>query len=159
MIFTSYFAKSKKFPENFIPVSISQYPPKGYEGLECKTLAPTKAILFTYKNSSEPDAIKEETYTKSYKEDVLSNADFKSLLMGLQSQLHEDILDSLETDNIWDSHNVHLVLTCFEKSGSFCHRNIVSEKMKEQGIPCRELDDVDLMRMGYELGFKRGHDR
>lgn len=159
MIFTSYFAKTKKFPENFIPVSISQYPPKGYNGLECKKLAPTKEILFTYKESSEDEKTKEEKYTKSYKEEVLSGVDFKSLLTDLKDKLHEDILDSLEVDNIWESQTVHLVLTCFEKSGSFCHRNLVAEAMKEQGIPCRELDDLDLVRMGLQLGFSMGRER
>ena len=108
---------------------------------------------------NESEKTKEEKYTRSYKEEILSRVDFKSLLMDLKDKLHEDVLDSLETDNIWESQTVHLVLTCFEKSGSFCHRNLVAEAMKEQGIPCRELDDVDLLRIGYELGFERGHDR
>lgn len=154
MIFTSYFAKTKKFPENFIPVSISRWPPKGYEGLECKALAPTKEILTTYKESNEPDNVKEEIYTKSYKEEVLSNVDFKSLLKDLECKLNEDVLDNMDTENIWESSTLHLVFTCFEKSGSFCHRNLVSEKMREQGILCRELDDVDLVKMGLNFGFK-----
>ena len=155
MIFTSYFAKTKKFPDNFIPVSISQWPPKGYEGLQCKVLAPTKEILLAYKESSEPDNVKEEVYTKSYKEEVLKDINFKSLLKDLESKLDEDVLDNMNTENIWESSTLHLVLICFEKSGSFCHRNIVAKKIREQGIPCRELDDVDLVRLGQNLTFEQ----
>lgn len=156
MIFTSYFAKTKKFPDNFIPVSISQWPPKGYEGLQCKELAPTKEILTSYKESDKPEHIKEERYITSYKQDVLAGVNFKSLLKDLEKELSEDMLDNMDTENIWESHTLHLVLTCFEKSESFCHRNIVAAAMKEQGIYCREVEDVDLVRMGFNLGFEIG---
>lgn len=153
MIFTSYFAKTKKFPENFIPVSISQWPPKDYNGLECKALAPTKEILLTYKESNEDDKIKEEKYISSYKKEVLNKVDFKQLLLILQNSLDKDILDFMDTENIWESNTLHLVFTCFEKSETFCHRNIVSEEMRNQNIPCKELDDMDLVKLGLQLNF------
>lgn len=153
MIFTSYFAKIRKFPANFIPVSISRWPPKGYEGLQCKELAPTKEILNAYKISNEPEHVKEKQYTENYKKIVLKNANFKEILSDIQSGLDEDMLDNMDADNIWESNTLHLVLVCFEKSGDFCHRNLVSEAMKEQGIPCREADDSDFVRMGLQLNF------
>lgn len=153
MIFTSYFAKTKKFPENFIPVSISQWPPKGYKGLECKALAPTKEILLNYKNSKDPDNIKEDTYIKNYNKDVLNTVNFKKLFLELQDKLDEDILNNLDTENIWESNALHLVLTCYEKSEDFCHRNLVSKELNKQGIPCKEVEDIDLMKLGLQSGF------
>lgn len=153
MVFTSYFAKTKKFPENFIPISISQWPPKGYKGLECKVLAPTKEILLAYKNSNDPEDIREKNYISSYKREVLNKINFKNLLSELQQQLDEDILDNLETDNIWDSKTIHFVFTCYEKSEAFCHRNIVSEEMRNQNISCKELNDIDLEKLGLQLNF------
>jgi len=154
MIFTSYFAKTKKFPDNFIPISVSQWPPKGYKGLECKILAPTKEILLSYKNNNESEEIKKENYTRDYKKDILAGMNFKSLLKDLENKLSEDVLDNLETEDIWTSQQIHLVFTCFEKSGDFCHRNLIAEEMKKQGIPCKELDDTDLVKMGLQLGYQ-----
>lgn len=154
MIYTSYFAKIKKMPENIVPVSISQWPPKGYEGLQCKDLAPTKDILMEYKNSNEDDKVKESRYNERYINEVLGKLDLKQVLSNLQSQIDMDTLDLLETDKIWESKNLHIALVCFEKSGDFCHRNLVAEKLKEIGIPCRELDDRDLLELGQQVGSR-----
>ena len=45
MIYTSYFAKLKKFPENFQPIAICQFPPKWYTGPSIKIFAPNSDIL------------------------------------------------------------------------------------------------------------------
>lgn len=152
MIYTSYFAKIRKMPENVVPVSISQWPPKGYSGLQCKDLAPTKDILMEYKNSNENDNVKESRYNERYINEVLGKLDLKQVLSNLQSQIDMDTLDLLEVDNVWESKNLHIALVCFEKSGDFCHRNLVAEKLKEVGIPCRELDDRDLLDLGQSVG-------
>lgn len=152
MIYTSYFAKIRKMPENIIPVSISQWPPKGYNGLQCKNLAPTKDILMEYKDSNEDNKVKESRYNERYENEVLGKLDLKQVLSNLQEQIDMDTLDLLETDNIWESKNLHIALVCFEKSGDFCHRSIVAEKLKELGIPCRELDDRDLLELGQSVG-------
>lgn len=152
MIYTSYFAKIRKMPENVVPVSISQWPPKWYSGLQCKALAPTKDILMEYKNSNENDNVKELRYNERYINEVFGKLDLKQVLSNLQSQIDMDTLDLLEVDNIWESKNLHIALVCFEKSESFCHRNLVAEKLKEVGISCRELDDRDLLELGQLVG-------
>lgn len=154
MIYTSYFAKIRKMPENVVPVSISQWPPKGYSGLQCKDLAPTKDILMEYKNSNDDNKVKELRYNERYINEVLRKLDLKQVLSNLQSKIDMDTLDLLETDNVWESKNLHIALVCFEKSGDFCHRNLVAEKLKEIGIPCRELDDRDLLELGQQVGSR-----
>lgn len=32
MIYTSYFAKIRQFPGNIIPISIAEFPPRGWRG-------------------------------------------------------------------------------------------------------------------------------
>lgn len=174
MIYTSYFAKIRKMPENVVPVSISQWPPKGYSGLQCKDLAPTKDILMEYKDSDENNKVKdlanplerrdkeianpfeqsekESRYNERYINEVLGKLDLKQVLSNLQKQIDMDTLDLLEVDNVWESKNLHIALVCFEKSGDFCHRNLVAEKLKEIGIPCRELDDRDLLELAQSVG-------
>ena len=152
MIYTSYFAKIRKMPENVVPVSISQWPPKGYSGLQCKDLAPTKDILMEYKDSDENNKVKEARYNERYINEVLGKLDLKQVLSNLQKQIDMDTLDLLEVDNVWESKNLHIALVCFEKSGDFCHRNLVAEKLKEIGIPCRELDDRDLLELAQSVG-------
>lgn len=152
MIYTSYFAKIRKMPENVVPVSISQWPPKGYNGLQCKALAPTKDILMEYKDSNETDKEREARYNERYINEVLEKLDLKQVISNLQKQIDMDTLDLLEVDNVWESKNLHIALVCFEKSGDFCHRNLVAEKLKEIGIPCRELDDRDLLELGQSVG-------
>ena len=70
MIYTSYFAKLKSLPENIIPISICAKTPEWYKGLTYKKLAPGYDILMKYKANKD-----EESYTKNYKEQVLSNLD------------------------------------------------------------------------------------
>lgn len=163
MIYTSYFAKIRKMPENIVPVSISQWPPKGYNGLQCKNLAPTKDILMEYKDSNDDNKVKdlanplersdkEARYNERYINEVINKVDLKQVLSNLQKQIDMDTLDLLEVDNVWESKNLHIALVCFEKSGDFCHRNLVAEKLKEVGIPCRELDDRDLLDLGQSIG-------
>jgi len=111
-MFTSYFAKNCK---NENAVSIALFPPKWYHGKEYKKLAPTKNLLFDYKCGK----IDDEMYTKIYCEEVLSQ---------LNPQL---VFEELGNDAI---------LLCWEKSGEFCHRNIVAKWLMENlKIEVKEL--------------------
>lgn len=144
MLFTSYFAKIKKFPDNFIPVSISQWPPKGYDGLQCRKLAPTKEILITYKENHEKDeAYWNKWYEKKYSQDVLDKIDLKELINEFASaNLSSDEILRCD-EKIWESKDIHMVFVCFEKSENFCHRNLLSERLRQIGIPCREVTEQD----------------
>lgn len=59
----------------------------------------------------------------------------------LPSDVQEKIKE--EDTPIWENPKEHLVLVCFEKSDDFCHRNIVSKWMRENGVMAREATDND----------------
>ena len=45
MIYTSYFGKARVLPEDLPKISIAQFPPKGWTGLEYKNLAPDEYMI------------------------------------------------------------------------------------------------------------------
>ena len=51
MIYTSYYAKIKKLPEDVIPVSIAGKAPKGFKGIQYKKLAPKYSFFSVWKES------------------------------------------------------------------------------------------------------------
>ncbi len=112
---TSYFSKSKKFPEKRL-VSIANITPKWFEGEEYKALAPNWDTVDAWKKSA-----KTEEDWKNYKRDY-----YKSKLSKLDAKkVYEDLKDA--------------VLLCYEKEPP-CHRFLVAEWIeKELGIKVEEL--------------------
>lgn len=146
MIYTSYFAKLKRMPDNFHPVGITQYPPKWFDRANYRGLAPTKSTLFAFKDKVEVDSdAAEREYTKSFVKETIGNKDAKQEIEKIVSLLPIDAQRRIKEGGvpIWENPNEHLVLLCFEKTGDFCHRNIVAEWMRENGIPIREATDED----------------
>ncbi len=119
MIYTSYFAKIRKFPEGMMPISICAFTPKFYDGIEYKKLAPTKDILLKYKEDCN-----EEEYDASFNKEVLSLLDPKVV----------------ENELLALANGKTPVLCCYEKSSDFCHRKLVSKWLNEAGIECTEID-------------------
>lgn len=119
MIYTSYFGKLKKIPENFTTVSICAGTPKWYNGLTFKKLAPTYHTLMTYKEDSDWDQ-----YTKEYTETVLQKQNAKSVVTELQK-----LTGNAE----------NIVLLCYERPEDLCHRHLVARWLTENGYPCEEL--------------------
>ena len=117
MIYTSYFSKINKLPQNIIPISISAKPPKGYVGLQYKKLAPTYQILMEWKRTGDND-----WYIEEYDDAVLSN--FKP--------------DKVVAELMQMSEGQDVALICFEKSGDFCHRHLVAEWLRNAGYDCEE---------------------
>lgn len=113
MILTSYFSNWRKFPENMKTISVSRFPPKWAKFDEqMNELAPSSNLLMRYKNNEITDI----EYTREYNEQ-LSNLNV--------NEIAEKIKGS--------------VLLCFEKSGEFCHRNLIREWLKANGIDSSEL--------------------
>jgi uncharacterized protein YeaO (DUF488 family) len=102
---TSYFAKHNRV--NFErAVSISRSYPKGFTGWCYRQLAPSWDILCEYRRTGDV-----ETYTKRYKEEVLSK---------------------LNPQEVWDDLKENATLLCWEGSDKFCHRHLVAEWFKEK---------------------------
>ena len=111
MIYTSYFANWRNFPNNFLPVSIANRSPKGFKGVFYEPLLPGNRLVNDYKNS----IISNLEYTIKYKEKL-------------------DRLDPIITCRDLDD----CLLLCYEKSEDFCHRNIVREWLSDY-IDIKEL--------------------
>lgn len=117
MIYTSYFAKANKLPENIVPISISAKPPRGYKGLQYKKLAPTYQILMNWKESGNT-----EEYIEEYDYNVLCDLNPTRVVV----ELHQM------------SEGKDIALLCFEKSEDFCHRHLVAEWLTKAGFECSE---------------------
>lgn len=137
MICTSYFSMaantSMGVSKNVIPVSVSQWPPKWYNGAGLKDVAPTPEILRAYNNGE----ISEEGYTLRYQEEVLDKLDVDAFIRklseitGVKDPVHDP--DKL------------IALCCFEKPGDFCHRHLLAEYLnKELGLNIREANKNEL---------------
>lgn len=113
-VITSYFANSKKFPKNRHAVSISRFTPKWFEAdEEFKNLAPSIKLLNDYKNGR----VTEEDYERIYREETLSKLDPSDIAKRFKNS----------------------ILLCYEKEGDFCHRQIVSNWLNENGYKAHEL--------------------
>lgn len=122
MIYTSYYAKLKKIPDNIVRINIALKKPRGINMLSYNKLYPTSNILYKYKNDINYGKIE---YILDYSIDVLSKLDAKNV----ENELY----------NISNSEDI--VLVCYEKSEDFCHRNLVSKWFNDNGIECKEWHD------------------
>lgn len=120
MIYTSYFAMINKLPKNIIPISICGKAPDWYKGLQYKKLAPKYDFFMKYKRDHN-----EQEYIKCYNEQVLDKIEIDKLIYELCG-----LLDINE--------DINICLLCYEKTGDFCHRHLVSKWLNEHGYKCEE---------------------
>ena len=108
---TGYFAQSKKYIEaGYTVVGITRFPPKWFDGLNLIMFAPTSTLLKDYKNGD----INWDTFSKQYLSYLSTLGSFtKNALFSLN-----DTYDKI-------------VLCCFEKSDSPCHRHILAKYLNE----------------------------
>lgn len=103
-IYTSYFANMHNIREGITPVSIALRKPVMIDVHEYQKLAPTQFILNEYKKDGD-----KKKYIQRYKKDILSKLNPEQVIQDL-----------------WNIAGGDVCLLCYEKSGTFCHRNIVS---------------------------------
>lgn len=121
MIYTTYFAKLKKLPENIKPIAICAKPPVGYTGPIYRGLAPKYDFFAKYKINGN-----KEEFAENYVGQVLSTLNPVKVVTELYYQLEA-------APNTCD-----IALVCFEKSTDFCHRHIVAAWLREAGYDCEE---------------------
>lgn len=116
-IYTSYFGNSKKLQQAGIKViGISLYPPRWFNGISLKQVAPTRSILFANGQT-------QEEYTRRYRSEVLSQQDMQQFLKTVEQA----------------SGGQDVALCCYEKPEDFCHRHILADWIKEKlGIEISE---------------------
>lgn len=120
MIFTSYFS-NKNLPQDKVFVSISLYSPLWFPHpcLEARELAPTKRLLYDYKNNS----MCFSEYRKRY---------------------YSETLSKLDAHEIFKKYN-HGVFLCYEKEGEPCHRHIISEWLSSYGYDISEYSATEMV--------------
>lgn len=116
-IYTSYFSKLRKIPEDIIPISIARKEPEFFSGLEYKSLAPSWELIQLWKQTQD-----EEKYTYYYNTSVLGRLNPLNVFRDLARL----------------SGGKDVVLVCYEKPSNFCHRKIVAKWFQNSGIECSE---------------------
>ena len=133
-IYTTYFAKVKKLPENVIPISIAAKTPD-VKMKEYKKLAPPWYILKTYKDNGN-----EEEYVKEYNRVVLNNLNPKKVVEDLACiAQNKSVVIGDDVINI--PCDLDVALVCYEKSGDFCHRHLVADWLNKNGFAVEEWDE------------------
>lgn len=113
---TGYFAKLKNYQNaNLTPISIAAKAPIWYKGDEYKKLAPKWSFYSEWKNGSHKGD--NDYYTKHFKEEVLDKLDPEQVLRELEG------FSGVSEDNI--------ILLCYEKTGTFCHRHLVADWLNQ----------------------------
>lgn len=118
-IYTTYFAKVKDLPSDILPVSIAAKDPSPtFYANKYKALVPPWYVLKAYKENAN-----EEQYVRDYTKLVLDHLDPHNVYQDLKNRAgHMDV-----------------ALVCYEKSGSFCHRNLVAEWLRNAGYEVNEF--------------------
>lgn len=117
MIYTSYFAKLKYLPANITPISICGKAPDWYKGLQYKKLAPKYDFFMEWKRTHDNDY-----YIKCFGEQVLDKLNVTTVV--------RELSDLAKSEDF--------ALICYEKPGDFCHRHLVADWLKTNGISCEE---------------------
>lgn len=113
---TGYFARLKDYQKiNLTPISIAAKAPIWYKGSEYKKLAPKWSFYSEWKNGSHKGD--NDYYIKHFKEEILDNLDPEQVLKELEG------FSGVSEDNI--------ILLCYEKSGTFCHRHLVADWLNQ----------------------------
>lgn len=108
-IFTSYFAKAKNLDESrFCVVSIARFVPRGFKGVRCSSLAPSRELLHDYKSGLSESSYKVR-YLKELGDSVHIHEVFESLVPFCKGR--------------------DLVLCCYESGDKFCHRHLLSDRV------------------------------
>lgn len=134
MIFTSYFAKMRKFPENVFPVAICAIVPSWYTGACYKDLAPDYDTLMQWKCDHNND-----DYTECFNAVVLDKLDIHRVVMDLQLLLPYETRGKMQSA-VSVNPDYHIALLCYEKPDDFCHRHLVADWFRCNGYECKEFE-------------------
>lgn len=120
MIYTSYFGNMKRLGSDCVPIAISATIPDGINCLHLKKLAPTYDTLMKYRKDGDWD-----DYCRRYKEETLSKFKPNSIVDDIKS-----LAGSTTGKDI--------VLLCYEKDYTRCHRSLVADFLTQGGILVKE---------------------
>ncbi len=120
-IFTSYFGRKAMLEkEGIVPISISLWKPKWYEGLQLLQVAPKAFML--------KEDLTQQQYIDCYKRCVTDRLRVEEVVMWIENL----------------SQGKDAALLCYEKPGDFCHRHLLAEWMtKESGLVVEEWEPAE----------------
>ena len=124
MIYTSYFGKIRKLPENFLPICIANVVPKFFKGPYIIQLAPRSGLLRWWYSYADHDSEADQQYYTERFMEQLNELDAR----GMDNTIHGIAKDKVP------------VLVCYEKDG-FCHRHLVARWLNDHGIWCKEWEE------------------
>jgi Protein of unknown function, DUF488 len=137
MIFTCNFANWTKIPVPVEPISICNFPPKGWAGKEYPQLFPTVDMLNAFKTC----AINEVTFNEEYANQILKRL-----------SPHKVVEDLYEMAGDKPA----VVLLCYESSSKFCHRHLVRSWLKHYKFSINEYYVQPVLK--NSLGLRRKRD-
>lgn len=126
MIYTSYFAKINKLPDNIIPISICGKAPDWYTGLQYKKLSPKYGFFIKWKQNHD-----NEFYIEHFYDEVLNHLIADEIVYDLYQKIGIDLNNS-------NSNEKQIALICYEKPSDFCHRHLVADWLTEYGYETKE---------------------
>lgn len=135
MIYTSYFAKLKKLPQNVIPISICGKAPEWYGGLQYKKLAPKYGFFMEWKKTHD-----NEYYIEHFQKEVLNTLNPLAILNELQCMIPNEIKEKMQSP-AYNNDKYHIVLICYEKPSDFCHRHLVADWLNKNGFKVEEFNN------------------
>ena len=115
MLYTSYFANVKNLPEDYPCFYISNSNVYGLaKPLTC--VVPPRQLVY------------------SYKDGLISNFEYARIYTDILENNKEEILKQIRAlpDNS--------VLLCYEKLPKFCHRHVLAEWLRNNGIEIKEYE-------------------
>lgn len=124
MIYTSYYANKKNFPDNAVLIQISRGLPKNFP-INCRigSFMPSADLLKDYKNG----IVDESKYTERFKRQLL--------------QIPQELLGYIVHKLKLYSDKSDVILLCYEGKDKFCHRHIVADflNFKDSTLNVKEL--------------------
>lgn len=117
-IYTTYFDNVINLPSDIAPISIALKPPKEWNGLQYRKLAPKEEFFYKWRENRD-----NEYYIEHFNSEVLAILDANIVLEELQGLA-----------NGYDS----IALVCYELPNEFCHRHLISQWLMLNGFEVEE---------------------
>lgn len=115
-IYTSYFGNIKALRQaGIIPVCIALWPPRWFNGPCLRNVAPSYSILKQTRS--------DEEYTRRYNSEILTPLNVAETIELIKERWGEQ----------------PIALCCYEKPDEFCHRQLLAEALRKQGIEVTEF--------------------
>ena len=123
-IYTTFFDNVNNLPQNIIPISIAGYPPKNWDGLEYRKLAPKLVFFKEWEHNNDNNF-----YIQHFYKEVLD-------------KLNPDKIVEELFEKIGKNKDASIALICYENPKEFCHRHLVGSWLIQHGYSVKEYEDL-----------------